>query len=175
MRQPSEAFEQRRIQAVWRQRAGRLSQRPMAAEAGQDSWPVMVLGLALERYGIKLSDVEEVLPPIHVTPLPGAAAMFSGVINVHGEIRPVMDLRRLLGMDALPGGNRPRVIVLCQEGRRMGLQIDSVEQIRWIGSRELQSDGNSGRSRYMQGSTKDLLMLIDTAALFAELRVGAAA
>jgi chemotaxis signal transduction protein len=85
-----------------------------------------------------------------------------------------MDLRRLLGMDAVPGGDRPRVIVLGKEGRQMGLQIDSVEQIRWVGSRDLESDENSGRSRYITGSTKDLVMLINTDALFAELRIGVA-
>jgi purine-binding chemotaxis protein CheW len=167
-------MEQRRMEAVWRARADRLSHRPVATEAGQDFRPVMVLGIGMERYGIELSDVQEVLPPVRATPVPGAAAMFSGVINVQGEIRPVMDLRLLLGMDALRAGDRPRVIVLFKEGRQMGLQIDSVEQIRWIGSRDLQSDGNSGRSRYIQGSTKDLLMLIDTEALFAELRTGGA-
>jgi purine-binding chemotaxis protein CheW len=167
-------MEQGRMEAVWRERAGRLSERPAAAEAGQDFRPVMVLGIGAERYAVELRDVQEVLPPVRATPVPGAAAMFAGVINVHGEIRPVMDLRRLLGMDAVPGGDRPRVIVLCKEGRQMGLQIDSVEQIRWIGSRDLEADDNSGRSRYITGSTKDLLMLINTEALLAELQMGVA-
>ncbi len=61
----------------------------------------MVLGIGAERYAVELRDVEEVLPPVRATPVPGAAAVFAGVINVHGEIRPVMDLRRLLGMDAV--------------------------------------------------------------------------
>jgi chemotaxis signal transduction protein len=56
----------------------------------------------------------------------------------------------------------------------MGLQIDSVEQLRWIGSRDLHPDGNSGRSRYIQASTNDLLMLLDAQALFAELQLGVA-
>jgi purine-binding chemotaxis protein CheW len=167
-------MEQGRMEAVWRERASRLSERPAAAEAGQDFRPVMVLGIGAERYAVELRDVQEVLPPVRATPVPGAAAMFAGVINVHGEIRPVMDLRRLLGMDAVPGGDRPRVIVLCKEGRQMGLQIDSVEQIRWIGSRDLEADDNSGRSRYITGSTKDLLMLINTEALLAELQMGVA-
>jgi purine-binding chemotaxis protein CheW len=167
-------MEQGRIEAVWRERAGRLRKRPVAAQAGQDFQPVMVLGIGAERYGIDLSDVQEVLPPVRATPVPGAAAMFAGVINVHGEIRPVMDLRSLLSPDAVPNSDRPRVIVLCKEGRRMGLQIDSVEEIRWIGSRDLESDENSGRSRYIKASTKDLLMLIHTGALFAELQIGVA-
>jgi purine-binding chemotaxis protein CheW len=163
-----------RMEAVWRERADRLRKRPAAAEAGQDFRPVMVLGIGAERYAVELGDVVEVLPPVRATPVPGAAAMFAGVINLHGEIRPVMDLRRLLSMDAVPRSDRPRVIVLSQGGRQMGLQIDSVEQIRWVGSRDLESDENSGRSRYMKGSTKDLLLLINTEALFAELQIGVA-
>jgi purine-binding chemotaxis protein CheW len=165
-------LERRRIEAVWRSRADRLSQRPRAAEAGQDFRPVIVLGVGKERYGIDLSDVAEVLPPTRATPVPGAAAVVAGVINVHGEIRPVIDLRRLLGMGAFPSGERPRMILLHQTGRQMGLQIDSVEQIRWIGSRDMRSDGNSGRSRYIQAATSDLMMLLDTKALFAELQIG---
>jgi chemotaxis signal transduction protein len=61
--------------------------------------------------------------------------------------------------------------LLRKDGREMGLQIDSVEQIRWIGAGELQSavTSNAGWSQHVKGSTKDLLMLISTAALFAEL------
>jgi purine-binding chemotaxis protein CheW len=167
-------LERGRMEAVWRERADRLSRRSLAAEAEQDFRPVMVLGIGAERYGVELRDVEEVLPLVRATPVPGAAAMFAGVINVHGEIRPVMDLRCLLSMDAVASGACARVILLCKQGRQMGLQIDSVEQIRWIGSRDLQSDENSGRSRYITGSTKDLLMLINTEALFAELQIGVA-
>jgi purine-binding chemotaxis protein CheW len=168
----TEALERQRIQAVWRSRAARLSQRPLAIEAGQGFRPVLVLGIGTERYGIDLSDVAEVLPPTRATPIPGAAAVVAGVINVHGEIRPVMDLRRLLVMDAVPSGERPRIILLNQAERQMGLQIDSVEQIRWIGSRDMRADGNSGRSRYIQAATNDLMMLLDTKALFAELQIG---
>ena len=163
-----------RMEAVWRERAARLSRRPVETDAGQGSWPVIVLGVGAERYGVELGDVEEVLPPVRATPIPGAAAAVAGVINLHGKIRPVLDLSRLLGIDRLPGGDRPRVIVLRKEERRMGLQIDSVEQIRWLGSRDLKSGENSGRSRYITGSTEDLLMLINTEALFAELQIGVA-
>jgi chemotaxis signal transduction protein len=169
-----EGLEQRGMEAVWRARAARLSQRPVTAEAELNTRPVIVLGIGTERYGIDLSDVEEVLPATNATPVPGAAAVVAGVINVHGEIRPVLDLRRLLGMDAIPTGARPRVILLSKGGRQMGLQIDSVEQLRWIGSRDLHPDGNSGRSRYIQASTNDLLMLLDAQALFAELQLGVA-
>ena len=100
--------------------------------------------------------------------------MFSGVITVHGDIRPVLDLRRVLGMAAVTetvrNGASRRVILLRKDGREMGLQIDSVEQIRWIASSELQTAGNGdAASGHVKASTKDLLMLLSTEALFAGL------
>jgi chemotaxis signal transduction protein len=109
---------------------------------------------------------------VRPTPVPGTAAAFAGVINVHGEIRPVIDLRRLLGLpDAARSGDPARVILLRRQGRELGLRIDSVEQIRWVGPGELQPSGGGavGSSPYIKGSTRDLLMLLRTEALFAEL------
>jgi chemotaxis signal transduction protein len=161
------------MEAVWLERARRLARRPALGTAGKDAAPVIVLGIGTERYGIDLPDVAEVLPPVHVTPVPGASAVFAGVINAHGEIRPVIDLRRLLGMAAAENGESARVILLRNEGREMGLRIDSVEEILWIGSGDMQAAGNgAGPSPHIKGSTKDLLMLLSTKALFAELQTG---
>lgn len=165
--------EAKLVEAVWRERAERLAERPVSGEAGQRAFPVLVLAVAKERYGIDLPDVAEVLPPVHPTPVPGAPAVFAGVINVHGEIRPVIDLRRLLGLE--PAGEcRATVILLRKQGREVGLKIDSVEQIRWVGPEELQAAGNGalGLPPRIKGSTRDLLMLLGTEALFAELETG---
>jgi chemotaxis signal transduction protein len=159
------------MEAVWRRRANRLSQREVPA--AQNALPVMVLGVGSERYGIDLPDVAEVLPPVRITPVPGVAAMFAGVVNAHGEIRPVIDLRGLLGMETAGVGDAARVVLLRRDGVEMGLRIDSVEQIRWIGPLDIQlADGEAVLSRYVKRSTNDLLMLLSTEALFSELDTG---
>jgi purine-binding chemotaxis protein CheW len=163
----TEALQQR-LEAVWRERAERLSQRPVLAGVGPSILPVMVLGIGKERYGIDLADVAEVLPPVRPTPVPGTPAIVAGVINVHGEIRPVLDLARLLNMDAAPDGAPARVILLRREGREIGLQIESVEHIRWIPLTAVEASP-AGASRHVRGATGDLLMLLSTEALFAEL------
>jgi purine-binding chemotaxis protein CheW len=166
--------EREHMERVWRDRADRLAQRPVFAEAGQDAVGVIVLGIGKERYGIELADVAEVLAPLRATPVPGAAAVFSGIVNVHGEIRPVIDLRRFLGMETIPTGAPARMILMRKGGREVGLQIDSVEQIRWIGAADFQTagDGESGRSGWIKATTKDRLTLIGTEALFAALETG---
>ena len=127
------------MEAVWRERANRLSQRPVLAGAGQNAFPVIILGIGKERYGIDLPDVAEVLAPIRATPVPGLA----------------------------------RVVLLRKEGREMGLQIDSVEQVRWIDAGDLQPTGNgAGGSHFIKGSTTDLVMLLNTEALFTKIYTG---
>lgn len=168
---------QQQMATVWRDRARRLSLRPNLTGAEQDAVPVVVLGIGKERYGVDLQDVAEVFPVIVPTPVPGAAAVFAGVINVHGEIRPVIDLRRLLGLETAGKRADSRVVLLRRGGRELGLQIDSVEQIRWIGSGDAAGATSSGAfpsqvSVHIKGSTKDLLMLLRTDALFAELDIG---
>ena len=167
--------KQERMEAVWRDRATRLS-RPLDAAAEENAFPVLVLGVGKERYGIDLQDVAEVLPPVRATPVPGTAAVIAGVINIHDEIRPVIDLKRLLGIETARDDSPTRVILLRSRGREMGLQIDNVERIRWIGSKDLQSTGGGdagspqfATSQYVKGSTTDLLMLLSTEELFLEL------
>ena len=169
-----DAIDRKQIEAVWRQRAGRLSQRPALAGAGQAGAPVIVLGLGKNRYGINLPDVAEVLAPVRPTAVPGAPSIFSGVINVHGEIRPVIDLKRWLGIESPPSRDLVRVILLRRKGRELGLQVDSVEQIRWIGPEDLQpaGNGNLGSDKQIQGTTKDMLRLLNTEGLFDELQTG---
>lgn len=180
---------QERMETVWRERADRLSQRPVTAGAGENVLPFLVVGIGTERYGIELSDVAEVLPQVRATPVPGAAEVFAGVINVHGEIRAVLDLRRFLCIDpgieaslerrkdAVRQTAPARVILLRRQNRELGLQIDSVEQIRWVGAGDLHTAGNNpaGRSQHIKGATQDRLMLLSTEALFAELETGVTA
>ena len=165
---------QLQMEAVWRDRAYRLSQRPNLLGAAQDAIPVVILGIGNERFGIQLQDVAEVFAPVLPTPVPGAAAVFSGVLNVHGEIRPVIDLRKLLGLQTGAGpsrsGDLARVILLRKDGRELALQIDSVEQISWI------AEGGGAEpslhaSTHIKRTTKDLLMLLSTESLFSELDV----
>lgn len=163
---------QERTEAVWRLRATRLSRRPVSATGGQDKLQVLVLEIEDERYGIELADVAEVLEPVHCTPVPGAPPTIAGVINVHGEIRPVLDLARLLGIEVVADGSLARVVLLRRQGREMGVKVDRVQQTRWIASAELRAAGSGHAdlsARFLKAVTEDTLMLLSTEALFAEL------
>ena len=70
-----EDYGRQRMEAVWIERANRLSQ-PLTTEAEQRTWPVIVLGIGKERYGIELQDVAEVLAHVSPSPVPGPQRRF---------------------------------------------------------------------------------------------------
>jgi purine-binding chemotaxis protein CheW len=166
---PGQSSEER-MNAVWRQRALRLSVRPFPAAVSQSTLVVLVALLGDERYGVELVDVAEVLPALPITPVPGAKPVFAGVIQVHGEIRPVLDLRKLVGLGPGVTGGSARVILLRRRGREMGLKVDLAEGIRLVATEQVQLIEAGSRSRYIAGITTDSLMLIAAEALFEELR-----
>jgi purine-binding chemotaxis protein CheW len=158
------------MKSVWRQRALRLSRRPAVQHPEQHDMRVMVLEVGAERYGIELADVAEVLPLAPTTPVPGAAPFFAGVVNVHGEIRPVTDLKRLLQIESTATADGlAQVVLLRRRGRELGLIVDRVEQIRSIVSGNTQIEGDALSTRYLKGLRYDALLLLNTEALFTEL------
>jgi chemotaxis signal transduction protein len=173
---PTEAgfgFDRKRMESVWRERATRLASRASAYAPGAEM-RVIVLKIGAERYGIELTAVAGVLPPVLCTPVPGAPRALAGIIAVHGEIRPVLDLRRMLGTEPHVAAEGPApVVLLSRKGRQLGLQADRVEQIRSIRKSACREIGDSSfPARYVESLTDDTLMLLRVDALFAELLMG---
>lgn len=164
-----------RTQTVYTQRAARLAVLAVPYGSPQDSIQVMVFRLGEERYGIELADVAEVVTAISATRVPGAPRYFAGVIAIHGEIRPVMDLRSMLEIPAADSAGKSsepaHLLLLRLPGSQVAVLTDRVERVRLIGADELHVPGEqtgSAQSPYVRTSTADALMLLSTAALLAE-------
>jgi purine-binding chemotaxis protein CheW len=158
------------MEFVWRQRAQRLSRRRDSAATMRELVQVIVFQIGAEQYGIELTRVSGVVAPLECSPVPGAPHALAGIIEVQGEIRPVLDLQRMLGFDA--SGDVQRVILLHNRGGQFGLQVDRVDKIRSIPREELSLAGEGGTAAGL--STKFLafltpLMILNTDTLFAEL------
>lgn len=97
-----------------------------ASATEPSSW--LLFQLAGQHFAASLKHVSEVLRDVAITPVPGAAAELLGIFHPRGQIVPVMDGRRRLGLlgakPADPSG--VRIVVLIHEGHRVGLRVDSV-------------------------------------------------
>ena len=94
---------------------------------GQGAW----LGFSLkgQRYAVALGSVREVIRPGDITPVPGAPEDVLGIVNLRGQIVPVLDGRRRFGLDTgMEEGTEDarRVIVFDDGGSTVGMRIDVI-------------------------------------------------
>jgi purine-binding chemotaxis protein CheW len=87
---------------------------------------VQILIFELERrlYGLRLSAVERVLRAVEVTPLPQTPKVVSGVIDVGGQIVPVLSLRNRLGLAERAVGVNDQFVLARTARRRIALVVD---------------------------------------------------
>ena len=87
---------------------------------------LVVFILEGQRYALRLTAVERVLPMLEVSSLPKGPAIALGVVDLHGAVVPVLDLRRRLGLPSRTYGPTAHLVVTMTPGRRLALPVDEV-------------------------------------------------
>jgi chemotaxis signal transduction protein len=153
-----------RIAKAYRERALHLATAP-ACRLAASGEPVIVFQLGEARYSIGLEHVAEVIPLPAVTPVPGAPKHIAGVISVRGEIRPLMDLKALLG---IPGeaANPGYGLLLNKPSPGLGLQVDVLEGVSHFAREDAEL---VDISRYVTGRTAGAGMLLSVDAVLGAL------
>lgn len=86
-----------------------------------------------ESYCMEILKVKELMGMTDITPLPQTPSFIRGVINLRGQIIPIVDLRLKFGLDFLAYQKRTSIIVaeLEIEGEQvlMGLVVDSIREV----------------------------------------------
>lgn len=129
-----------------------------------------VLELAGRRYALEPAHVEEVTTPVRPLPIPTVPRHFAGVIHLRGRILPVVDGRKVLGLEGdAPSDADARLVVLCVSGQRWAVVADRV-----LGLRDVAADAISaaheppvtGRFELPEGA----VVMLDAAALTQAVR-----
>lgn len=159
------------IAAIGRRRAAYLAQRSRQkkSEAGL---PVLIFQVQGERYAVPLENLSEVAGPSVCTPLPGLTDRLLGLVNLHGEIRPVLDTAALLGIPRKSGerGRPGAIMYLRWQSRVIGLAADLLEGMGRLSEAELaqpMQEGSAMPRRFIKAITREALALIDVPGLLA--------
>lgn len=101
----------------------------MNAHAAAVSATVSLVGFVLgrDRYAVETARVIRVLRTVALAPLPGSPAIVAGVCDLHGELIPVMDVRRRFGLPPRPVALTDQLLVLRSRGRTLAFAVDAVE------------------------------------------------
>jgi len=97
----------------------------------------LVFSIAAEECGIELSKVSEITRPQKTTPFPGVPKYINGIINLRGVVMPLMDLRKRLGVKSFP--RKERIIIVSIHNEKIGLMVDSVNEITNIDNNNIVS------------------------------------
>lgn len=84
-----------------------------------------------QHYAVLLSRVSEVIRDSAPTPVPGAADDLLGICHLRGNIVPVMDGRRRLGLNTATtsDASAARIVVCTHETHRVGIRVDAVGEL----------------------------------------------
>ena len=90
---------------------------------------VVSFRLATEEYGVDISQVQEIIRMVEITHVPRAPRFMEGVINLRGQLIPIIDLRTRFGMTKIAATKSTRIIVTEIGSKRVGIVVDSVSEV----------------------------------------------
>lgn len=112
--------------------------------------------LGSEKFAIQLLQVKEVIGNIDITPVPQSPAYYEGIMNLRGQIIPVIDLRIKLGIKK--GVTKEMTIIILDfHPHSLGVIVDSIESVNTYEADDISmadQDGLFIKSEYILGIAK---------------------
>jgi len=100
----------------------------MAKEV-MDEEQVVCFRIEKEEYGIDIMKVQEIIRIDEITKVPNAPRFVEGIVNLRGNVLPVLDMRTRFGLDKDERTEQNRIIVVDISGRTTGIIVDSVSEV----------------------------------------------
>ena len=95
----------------------------------QDDYQLVTFLLSNEVYGIEILAVQEIIRMQSITIIPQTLAYVCGIINLRGQVIPVIDLRARFNLPPKEVTNDTRIIVFEVNHYVMGMIVDGVSQV----------------------------------------------
>jgi chemotaxis signal transduction protein len=127
----------------------------------------ILFSLAGTTYAVPSGLVQQMDMVGQITPVPNAPPSVEGVIFLRGQVIPVVNLRVRFGFPRVPYDLKTRLIVIRQDGRSVGLIVDTAREFVTIPDEAIQSppEGITDLSgRYLSGIARldnRLVLILD--------------
>ncbi len=109
---------------------GRQRENPREGPSAEAEMTTLVtFRLERQMYALPIEPIVRIIEMVAITPLLQVHAAVEGVINVHGQAVPVINLRRLFGLPAAAIQLRTPIILVQPAERMYGLIVDEVVDI----------------------------------------------
>jgi len=138
----------------------------------QNEYMTFILGKM--KYAIELPKIREILTyPDMITPLPNTTKWVKGLINLRGEVVPILDVRiKFKTGEIIYDENTAVIAVITNDNRMLGIVVDKVDDVQNIDITSLSpvaSMGSAIPSQYLKGYVRlednQMLVLMDIEAV----------
>jgi len=117
-----------------------------------ESKQIIVFRIGKEDYGLEIEKVQEVIRMKTIKKLPRSPKFILGVMNLRGNIIPVIGLRQKFGLDPLEYNEFTRIVVVNHHNKLVGMVVDEVNKVITVSE-----DNIEGNPDMVRDSTKALV------------------
>lgn len=88
---------------------------------------IIVFKLDEKEYAVSYLKVEKVIRSVEITSLPNASEKIIGIINVHGQVVPIIDLRKVMGFPPRAIKITDKIIIIATNENPIGFIVDEIK------------------------------------------------
>lgn len=134
----------------------------------------IVVKIGNEQYGINIKYIDNIVRMQKITRVPKTQVYYRGVINLRGEVIPVMSLRLKLALESDQFDNKTRIIIVKMDNATIGIIVDEVREVVTLYEDSIEMvvyNPADDRTNYISGIGKnngELISLLDMNAVLSE-------
>jgi len=146
---------------------------------------LVVFGLAGEEYGVRITDLQEIVKFKDVTPIPNSPDFIKGIMDLRGKLAIVMDLRRRFGLNSnddelvdSKGEDTRRIVIAEVDGNMFGLVVDVIKEVKKVKRKTIKKTpdliSKKIDAKYLKGVSvlKDrLILLLDLSKVLSDVEL----
>lgn len=127
-----------------------------------------------EIYGVNIFDVKEIIAMMNTTAVPKTPSYIKGVMNLRGNIIPVVDMRLKFDMDEKEPEMYTAIVIINIEGKNIGFIVDKVEEVVTVDKENISAPPKFGSTidtkfiNQMARIDEKVIMILDLIALFGQ-------
>lgn len=133
---------------------------------------IVVFELSGYRYAIPMADAREFARVPSIVPLPKAPAIVEGVVNIHGKVVPVLDIRKRFRLPEKRAHPMDHLVIAHADRRLVALRVDRVLGVEDVDARDIEDAAAvTPEAEYLTGVAKladGLVLIHDLRAFLAE-------
>ncbi len=142
----------------------------------------VIFKLENEKYGVDISNVSSIAEKTEITPIPDSPASIAGIINLRGDIIPVVDLKKRFNIavvDDDKSSKDERILIYNTSDRDIGFIVDDASQVIYFSEDNIESSDAiiAGESKkFIWGIGKDgedIYILLDFDKILSDDELGA--